>query len=126
MKMRVRKLVLGLLTLVAVITAGLITTAGWALAAGDANESACPNEASSGFRSYLPDCRAYELVSPPFKDAVRPALAAAPEAPETLSPAESITATTAVLEGVLNPNAEANTGWYFDYSTEAKCTENAS
>ena len=39
-----------------------------ALAAGDANEAACPNEASSGFRAYLPDCRAYELVSPVFKD----------------------------------------------------------
>jgi phosphodiesterase/alkaline phosphatase D-like protein len=48
----------------------------------------------------------------------------APEAPETLGPAKTITATTAVLEGVLNPKAEANTGWYFDYSTEAKCTEN--
>lgn len=39
-----------------------------ALAGGDANENACPNEASSGFRSYLADCRAYEMVSPPFKD----------------------------------------------------------
>jgi hypothetical protein len=49
----------------------------------------------------------------------------APEAPETLSPAKTITAKTAILEGVLNPKAEANAGWYFDYSTEAKCTENA-
>ena len=49
----------------------------------------------------------------------------APEAPETLSPAKTITAKTAILEGVLNPEAEANAGWYFDYSTEAKCTENA-
>jgi hypothetical protein len=49
----------------------------------------------------------------------------APEAPETLSPAKSVTATTAALEGVLNPKAEANAGWYFDYSTEAGCTENA-
>jgi hypothetical protein len=48
----------------------------------------------------------------------------APETPETLSPAKSVTATTAVLEGVLNPKAQANAGWYFDYSTEAKCTEN--
>jgi hypothetical protein len=38
-----------------------------AFAAGDANEAVCPNEASSGFRSYLPDCRAYELVSPAIK-----------------------------------------------------------
>jgi hypothetical protein len=51
----------------------------------------------------------------------------APEPPETLSPAKSITAKTAILEGVLNPKAAAavNAGWYFAYSTEAKCTENA-
>jgi hypothetical protein len=29
---------------------------------------ACPNEVSSGFRAYLPDCRAYELVSPSYKE----------------------------------------------------------
>jgi hypothetical protein len=28
----------------------------------------CPNEASPGFRSYLPDCRAYEQITPVFKD----------------------------------------------------------
>jgi hypothetical protein len=40
-----------------------------ALAAGDANQTSCPHEteASPGFRTYLPDCRAYEMVSPPFK-----------------------------------------------------------
>ena len=50
-----------------------------------------------------------------------PALAAAPEAPVTLSPAQSVTATTAVLEGTLNPGASAKAGWYFAYSTEIVC-----
>jgi len=41
-----------------------------ALATGDANEGTCPaqTEASPGFRTYLPDCRAYEQVTPTFKD----------------------------------------------------------
>ncbi len=40
-------------------------------AVGDANEANCPNEASPGFRTYLPDCRAYELVTPPNKQGAR-------------------------------------------------------
>ncbi|HLH13565.1 MAG TPA: hypothetical protein VKV16_02160, partial [Solirubrobacteraceae bacterium] len=45
-------------------------TSASALAAGDANRSACPpqTEASSGFQAYLPDCRAYEMVSPANND----------------------------------------------------------
>jgi hypothetical protein len=39
-----------------------------AAATGDANESNCGNEASPGFRIYLPDCRAYELVSPTYTE----------------------------------------------------------
>ena len=99
------------LRFVVVMLGVLVFASASALAAGDANESACPNEASSGFRSYLPDCRAYELVSPPFKDAVRPALAAAPETPETVE-AREVTATTARLEGVLNPKAAGEADSY--------------
>jgi hypothetical protein len=45
----------------------------------------------------------------------------APEKPETKL-ATGETGTTAVLHGVLNPGVEAETGWYFVYSTGAKCT----
>jgi hypothetical protein len=41
-----------------------------ALSAGDANRASCPaeTESSPGFRSYMPDCRAFELVTPPYKE----------------------------------------------------------
>jgi hypothetical protein len=50
-----------------------------------------------------------------------PAWAAAPEAPVTSSPAKAITATSALLEGTLNPSASAKAGWYFAYSPGGGC-----
>jgi hypothetical protein len=45
------------------------------------------------------------------------ALAAGPpEAPTTLTPAKSITATSAIFEGTLNPHSDALVGGYFAYS----------
>lgn len=42
-----------------------------ALATGDANVAACTNEALTGFEPYLADCRAYERVTPGFKDGAK-------------------------------------------------------
>jgi hypothetical protein len=50
------------------VLCGLWASVPAAFAAGDINNSSCPfeTEASPGFRSELPDCRAFELVSPEY------------------------------------------------------------
>ncbi len=54
--------------LMALIAAALLWLPAVGHAAADANEPSCVNETAVGFRSTLPDCRAYEMVSPPYKD----------------------------------------------------------
>jgi hypothetical protein len=49
------------------------------------------------------------------------ALAAAPEAPETL-PASSLTNSSARLNGIVNPNAKESDGWFFQYNAGTTCT----
>jgi hypothetical protein len=46
-----------------------------------------------------------------------------PEKPETISPAQTVTTTTAVLEGTLNPHAAVATkaGYFFAYNPEGEC-----
>lgn len=70
MRICVRRVPVALLGLVwmAVVTGSVSVPA--ALGAGSVNRGECPSstESSPGFRPYLPDCRAYEAVTPPYKE----------------------------------------------------------
>ncbi len=57
-----------LLAATTVVAGGALLLPGAAFAGGDVNRASCPNEANTGFSAGLPDCRAYEQVSPVFKN----------------------------------------------------------
>jgi len=72
LKNKAPNILIGYLSIaIVVLMATCLLSTGRALAAGDANQATCSEfpgtEASPGFRSFLPDCRAYELVTPPYK-----------------------------------------------------------
>jgi hypothetical protein len=62
--------VVAVASIIAAVAILSVTITRPAFATGDVNETTCPvaTETSPGFRAYLPDCRSYEMVTPPYKD----------------------------------------------------------
>jgi hypothetical protein len=69
----------------------------------------CPVSSTQVFAPLAVCCLALAAMS-------STALAAAPEAPVTIEPAQSITGTSAVFTGTLNPHSSTKVGGYFAYS----------
>jgi hypothetical protein len=108
---------------------GILVAPQGAPAAGSANTASCPlaTETSPGFRTYLPDCRAYEMVTPPFMGGFPPFIAPQAVTPPRQSEYDSESAffnsfgvfagapnsvTNAVFQGTLYLVSRGTDGWH--------------